>query len=204
MATGLEILPFLAAGLTVGSTALGIAGQIQAGQAAKAEAEYRAGISLLNAERAEENARRAQEDAEVALKNAEEAAFAGAQAAQDQDRLARLEIEALFAVQSASGLQGKSQLGKRKSLQTLASIDRQRLVQAGENEARKFRQQSEDFLDESADFSTSAEMFKADAAAGILSGRAEARGRVLAAVGTGFKGAAQLASQTPTLLGGAK
>ena len=130
-------------------TVASVAGTVVSAMSANAAAEAQAEIARQNQMIAEENARRAIERSQIE--------------GQERD----LENSVLFgqqvAVQSASGVSGRSQLLARSSARKLGRLDTLRIRQAGEIEAYNFRLQAHDFA-------AAAEIAKAEGKNSLLAG----------------------------------
>ena len=120
----------LSTALTIGSTALGVVGSLASASAQQSAANYQARIGMMNAQIAEENARRAQDRAQYA--------------ALEQDTMTMAQLGEQEAVQSASGLSlgGRSQMLTRKAAIELGRMDALRVREAGDTEAYNYRVQA--------------------------------------------------------------
>ena len=137
-------LPALSTVATVASVGIGAIGTVMQMQAAGAQAEAQAKQAQYQAEVARNNAL-------IEEQNAQAATIAAAVEAQDQDRAALAELGALLSDQSASGLDlgSGSFMQIREGQETIAAVDRARLIQAGETEAQQHLQAAADFTTQS-------------------------------------------------------
>lgn len=132
----------------IGAAISGI-GSIMSGMATAAAAQEQARIAEMNAAIMQENSDRAIHRSQIE--------------AQDQDALTLAMIGQQEALQSASGLSGRSQLLVRKSARELGRKDALNVRQAGEIEAYNYRV-------EGANQSASANVYRMQASNSMLSG----------------------------------
>lgn len=120
----------LTTALTIGSTALGVVGSLASASAQQSAANYQARIGMMNAQIAEDNARRATDRSQYE--------------AMEQDTLTMAQLGEQVAAQSASGLSlgGRSQMLTRKSAIELGRKDALKVREAGQREAENFRIQA--------------------------------------------------------------
>lgn len=132
----------IAAGATVAAGVVQARGAARAEEAALRAQEQQA---LFQAQVAENNALIEEQNREQAIANA-------ALQAQDQDIGARTELGALIAEQGASGLDlgSGSFLRVREGLESIASQDRERIIEGGRIEAAGAAQRAADFRTQAA------------------------------------------------------
>lgn len=123
----MAVLTAISAIAGVVGTGLSIFGAIQQGQAANAAAQYQANVATVNANLAEENAKRVR--------------AASDEEGYQQDQTARALFGEQEAGQAASGLslQSESFVATRRSARKLARLDSLNLRQAGDVQAYGFR-----------------------------------------------------------------
>lgn len=149
--------------LTATSGLLGAFGAVTSGIAGANAAKYQAGIANLNSLYANDNAARAQERSQSAQL--------------EQDALTRAQIGQQEAIQSASGLGGRSQMLTRKASIELGRQDALRTIESGELEAYNFRNQS-------AAFKSEASVANSRASNSMLSGFLNAGNSLISAAGS--------------------
>lgn len=159
----------------VASAAVGVYSSIAqanaAADAAAIQAQAQRDQALYQAEVARNNAL-------IEEQNAEQAAVRAAVIAQDQDTAARAELGALIAEQAASGLDlgSGSFLQIREGAETIAAVDRARVIQSGQIEASQHQSAA-------ADFTTQAELFEAEAQNASVAGDINQRASLISGIG---------------------